>query len=148
MKEIDIEKYTESLLKEDYNCGEAVVRAVFEQFDIRVPDFYLRPLSSMNGAGRAGAQCGILEGGLFVISTLYGRSNSKKSREPLETLVSNFAREFKGRYGSFLCKEIRKEGFFGNQNRNICNNRIKNGVLFIIDYIESVKNEYPPNFHL
>lgn len=143
MNKIDVKQYALKLLEKDYNCGETVVRTLMRGLELKIPASVLRITASMNGGGRAGAQCGILEAGLFILSILYGRRSTKQSREPLQSLAFRLTKKFEIEYKSFLCRDIRPEGFDPAQPRGLCTERIIYGIFFLLDFFEEIVKEYP-----
>ncbi|MFA6521623.1 MAG: C-GCAxxG-C-C family protein [Candidatus Gracilibacteria bacterium] len=128
--------YTEDLLIKGYNCGEAVVRVLSRELDLEVSNDVLKISAFTNGGGQAGGQCGILNGGLIILSLMCGRYSNDTSREPLQSLARKLTREFEDKFKSLLCREIRSEGFNASQLESICNKRIVEGVGFLLDFFK------------
>ena len=143
MNENSVRHYALKLLETDYHCGEVVVRTILHELRIKASASVLSISASMNGGGRAGAQCGILEAGLFVLSLLYGRHSEKQSREPLQSLAFQLTKKFETEYKSLLCRDIRPEGFYSTQPRGLCTERIIYGIFFLLDFFEVTVKEYP-----
>jgi C_GCAxxG_C_C family probable redox protein len=141
-----VRHYALKLLETDYHCGEVVVRTILNELEIKAPASVLRISASMNGGGRAGAQCGILEAGLFVLSLLYGRHSEKQSREPLQSLAFQLTKKFETEYKNLLCRDIRPEGFSTTQPRGLCTERIICGIFFLLDFFEEIVEKYPPKY--
>ncbi|MFA5828869.1 MAG: C-GCAxxG-C-C family protein [Candidatus Gracilibacteria bacterium] len=140
INEKNIRKYALKLLKQDYNCGEVVVRTVANNLKIKLPIVAKKISSAMNGGGRAGAQCGILEAGLLILSLLCGRADSKQPRDPLQILAYKLTKKFENEYGNLLCRNIRPEGFKPDQINNICEERIIYGIIFLLNFFEEISN--------
>ncbi|HBB02638.1 MAG: hypothetical protein US89_C0005G0051 [Candidatus Peregrinibacteria bacterium GW2011_GWF2_38_29] len=138
MQRKNFKSYAAELLAQDYNCGETVFRVLLKELGIKESKELLKASSFMNGGGRAGAQCGILDAGLMVLSLMYGRDTYKKSREPLQGLAYKLTKEFEKKYKSFLCRDIRPEGFSHIQPEDICNKRIIEGIEFLLDFFKKI----------
>ena len=138
MTKYPFQNYAFELLDKDYNCGEVVVRVLIKELGLKVPKEILRSSSVMNGGGRAGAQCGILEAGLLILALCYGRDTYKKSRDPLQKYAYQLTKEFEIYYKGTLCRKIRPEGFSPHQPLNLCNQRILHGIQFLLDFLKKI----------
>jgi hypothetical protein len=87
----------------------------------------------MHGAGRFGAQCGLVEGALMFLG-IYGRS-----RDVSETAIAEacfaFADKFQTRFGSLNCHELRPEGFAPDNPPHMCTPLTADAIMFSLGYI-------------
>lgn len=74
--------------------------------------------TGMHGAGRYGAQCGLVEGGLMFLG-LWGREMGK-TQEWITEACNAYAQGFERRFGSLLCRELRPQGFIDGQPPHMC----------------------------
>ncbi len=72
----------------------------------------------MHGAGRYGAQCGLVEGALMFIGII-----GKDKGMGKDTIVDHcreFARQFEQRFGSLSCSILRPQGFKEDNPPHLC----------------------------
>jgi len=74
--------------------------------------------TGMHGAGRYGAQCGLVEGGLMFLG-VWGREMGRSEAWVAET-CNAYAQGFERRFGSLLCRELRPQGFIDGQPPHMC----------------------------
>ncbi len=94
------------MLKNDYNCAEAMLRAANEAYDLGLSEEALRAASPFGGGmGREDA-CGALTGALMVLGVL--RCSGKQHQDPrLGELRDELVRRFEERFGSIECRRIK-----------------------------------------
>ncbi len=91
-----------------YNCSQAVLSAYAKQFGLDKGQA-LRVAGAFGaGMGRMCETCGAVTGAFMVIGLKYGKvkAEDEPSKEKAYALVKEFAREFKARNGSIVCKEL------------------------------------------
>lgn len=74
--------------------------------------------TGMHGAGRYGAQCGLVEGGLMFLG-VWGREMGRSEAWVAET-CNAYAQGFEKRFGSLLCRVLRPQGFVDGQPPHMC----------------------------
>ncbi len=91
------------MLKNDYNCAEAMLRAANEAYDLGLSEQALRAASPFGGGmGREGV-CGALTGALMALGVL--RCSGKQHQDPrLGELRDELVRRFEERFGSTECR--------------------------------------------
>jgi hypothetical protein len=72
----------------------------------------------MHGAGRYGAQCGLVEGGLMFLG-VWGKMMGR-SEDWIVEQCNAYARNFESRFGSLLCRDLRPQGFADDQPPHLC----------------------------
>jgi C_GCAxxG_C_C family probable redox protein len=132
------ERVHEYYWKHDYNCATTMLLILAEICVIKLQQQTLDAAVAMHGAGRYGAQCGLVEGALMFIG-IYGRQK-QKTDERIETECYSFADVFEKEFGSLKCKELRPEGFSPDNPPHLCEGLTKRAVRFALDYVISNDN--------
>jgi C_GCAxxG_C_C family probable redox protein len=117
----------------DYNCATTMLKILAEIYCIELSPHLLDAAVGMHGAGKYGAQCGLVEGSLMFIG-LYGRVKGRKENEIVK-LCYGFAEEFNNEFNSLNCRELRPEGFRDDNPPHLCENFSKRAVRFSVDYL-------------
>lgn len=98
----------EKLFYEGYNCAQAVVLAFSDVTGL--DDELAAKLSSSfgGGLGRMREVCGAVSGAAMVLGIAKGYSDSKNAQAKKEHyhLIQEFARRFKEKNGSIICREL------------------------------------------
>ena len=94
--------------KDGYNCCQAVVLAFIDELDIDKDTAMALASSFGGGVGRLREVCGAVSGMFMVLGALYGYDDAKndEAKKLLYTRVQSFADEFKGEYGTIICREL------------------------------------------
>jgi len=96
------------LHKEGFNCAEAVLRIVADEWDIR-DRFIPRVATGFGGGlGRQGYICGALSGGVITIGLRYGRDmgGDTAARDKSYAMVRKLFKRFREEFGSVHCREL------------------------------------------
>lgn len=120
----------------DYNCATTMLLILSEICGIELNPQTLNAAVGMHGAGKYGAQCGLVEGSLMFIG-IYGRQRGKDDEEIIKGCYT-FADEFKKKFDSLMCVELRPEGFKPENPPHICEGLTKRAVRFTLDYMENI----------
>lgn len=98
----------ESLFQQGFSCSQAVLAACGE--GLGVEEDALLKISTGFGAGmgRMGEVCGAVTGAFMAIGLKHGRSKieDQAAKEKTQRLVQEFARRFKSRHRTILCREL------------------------------------------
>ena len=121
---------------EDIPCVPTSLRILGQLFDIEISGDVYTACWGLNGAGLYGAQCGLVEGALMILSMLCHRY--KMDTDGISRVCSNFASDFEDRFGSLLCRELRPEGFTNDQPPHLCEERTVAAIVFAAEFIEDV----------
>ena len=98
----------ERLFREGYNCAQSVLLAFSDVTGLE-DDTALRMSSSFGGGlGRMREVCGAVSGAAMVLGLVRGYSNPEDHQAKREhyALVQEFARRFKEKNGSIICREL------------------------------------------
>lgn len=125
-----IEKY---YLEEDLNCAKTTLKTLGVKFNIDFSPQVLDAATGMHGAGKTGAQCGLVEGTLMFLG-IAGRVKNIPEDEVID-FCGRFAREFEQAFGSILCRELRPEGFSPDQPPHLCENLTRRALEFSINTV-------------
>lgn len=58
---------------DDYNCATTVMKSLASKYSIEVKEQVINSLIGMHGAGKYGAQCGLVEGSLMFFGYIRKR---------------------------------------------------------------------------
>jgi C_GCAxxG_C_C family probable redox protein len=138
IKELIEERVHYYYWEKDYNCAITMLKILAEIFEVELSSQVIDSAIGMHGAGKFGAQCGLVEGSLMFTSIL-GRRNGIAQEEIISKCYT-FADEFQKRFGSLLCRELRPEGFKKDNPPHLCEEMSKRAVEFTVNFImESVE---------
>ena len=94
--------------KEGFSCSQAVCATYGIDFGLGRDD--LLKISSAFGAGmaRLSETCGACTGAMMVLGLKYGRTRAEDNaaKEKTYQLVQEFAKRFKARNGTLVCREL------------------------------------------
>jgi C_GCAxxG_C_C family probable redox protein len=112
------EQVSQCYWKYDINCATTVLCILSEIFEIELNNQTFDAALAMHGAGKYGAQCGLVEGTIMFIG-VFGRQNNIHDRGTIDA-CRDFARKFESRFGSLLCSVLRPEGFSDDNPLHMC----------------------------
>ena len=131
--ETKVNKYYD---KFDYNCATASLLTLSDFFDLELHQQVIDSALGMHGAGRYGAQCGLVEGSLLFLGII-GRDKNK-SKEEIISSCNKYAEEFENKFSSLACKELRPEGFTPSQPKHLCRDLTCETIYFTISFIKNL----------
>ena len=111
------------------------VTVLSEVFNLTLHPQVLDAATGMNGAGKFGAQCGLVEGCLILLGIKGRRENMTK--DEIMGACYDFASEFQERFGSLLCRVLRPEGFHSSNPPYLCENLARKALTFNAEFISS-----------
>ena len=135
MKELIQSRVHQYYWEEDLNCAATMLNTLGEIFDVGLHPQVIEAAIGMHGAGRYGAQCGLVEGSLMFIG-LYGRHRGLQ-KEKIVELCNTFAGRFEKRFGSLRCKELRPQGFRPEDPPHLCEGKTRIAVNFTAEFVTS-----------
>lgn len=91
------------------NCAIGTLMLLSEFYDLELDSQVVNAATGLHGAGKYGAQCGLLEGGLMFIG-IYGKHHDLKKTE-IVNLCYDWAKTFEDGMGSLVCKGLRPYPF-------------------------------------
>lgn len=102
-------------------------------FSINLSEQVISAAIGMHGAGKYGAQCGLVEGTLMFLGII-GKEYSFQEK----TIVDHcreYAKQFENKFQSLLCSALRPEGFKKNNPQHLCENLTCRAIEFNIDFV-------------
>jgi len=118
---------------EDMNCAVTTLIILSGIFDIPVHSQVLSGACGMHGAGKFGAQCGLVEGTLIFLG-ISGKNNGL-NKEEIEKLCYEYASLFQKVFGSLLCRVLRPQGFKSSNPPHLCEDMTVKSIIFSADFI-------------
>lgn len=122
---------------DDINCATTTLKTLAKSFSVNISTQVIDSAVGMHGAGKYGAQCGLVEGTLLFIG-IYGRSINLDDKDIIE-ICSSFAEGFEANFSSLLCSRLRPRGFNDTDPDHLCE-EITVYMLSIREYNSSKKN--------
>lgn len=104
-KQVDAVKVCEMYRRQGFACSESVIRALADEWNLTLPEDFLKEMSIFAGGAAEDGRCGVLEAGLAVIANLYsfGLFGNEVSFQELSKLLHH---EFEKKYQGYLCSDI------------------------------------------
>lgn len=133
------EKVDEYYREHNYNCATTSLLTLGDFFNIQLQPQVIDSALGMHGAGKFGAQCGLVEGALLFIG-IWGRHTGLKDGETV-ALCREFAKQFETRFSSLQCSELRPEGFRKDQLPHLCRDLTVEAIQFSLDYLKTVRGD-------
>ena len=121
---------------ENINCAGTTLRILAEKFSVVLDPQIQDAALGMHGAGKYGAQCGLVEGTLMFIGIMGKREGL--SDEDIIDFCRAFAEAFEERYGSLLCAVLRPEGFGQDNEPHLCEDITCRAVSHSIGFISGL----------
>ncbi len=122
--------------EDDLNCATTTLKTLSEICGIKLEQQVIDSAVGMHGAGKFGAQCGLVEGTLLFIG-IFCRSKGFDDKKTVKACY-DFAWEFQHAFGSLVCRELRVEGFKKENPPHLCEMLTKKAMVFAADYLENV----------
>ena len=94
------------MLRNDYNCAEAMLIAANEAYELDLDERSLRIASPFGGGMGCEHACGALTGGLMVLGCMRGQTVSHQDPR-LAALRDAYVQSFRERFGSVDCAAIK-----------------------------------------
>lgn len=119
--------------EKDFNCAVVTLKNLAEYFDVSLSSQVLDSAMGMHGAGKYGAQCGLVEGVLLFLG-IYGR-HKKLEDEDTVNLCRLFAEQFEKHFSSLECRILRPEGFTPENPPHLCESLTCRANEFAIEFV-------------
>ncbi len=104
--------------KHDRNCATTALCILSELFEIQLHKQTIDATLAMHGAGKYGAQCGLVEGSIMFMG-IFGRQKEIHDNLTIDT-CGEFAKKFENKFGSLLCRVLRPQGFINDNPPHMC----------------------------
>ena len=93
----------------DVNCARTTMLCLGELLGFHIEDQTYAAAVGMHGAGGFRAQCGLVEGALMMLGAYFGAKGVADGERV--DMCRRFAGQFRSRFGSLRCLELRPGGF-------------------------------------
>jgi len=110
--------------KQGYNCAESVIKAFNEENNFNIP---ISIASSFGTGMMVGSTCGAITGSLMALGALKGREESTTKNESIK-YTKEMMNKIKEKYGTFECKQLKKQGVSCNEIIEYAYNALKECV--------------------
>jgi len=127
------QKVDEYSIKQNLNCAKTTLKTLSDFFEIKIEEQVIDSATCMNGAGRFGAQCGLVEGALMFIG-ITGKLLNLNYTDNI-AIANRYATLYKKEFGSLLCKDLRPQGFQPDNPPNLCEDLIRKSVLLVTIFL-------------
>jgi len=124
--------------QDDINCATTNLRILSEIFSIELSNQVIHAAIGMHGAGKYGAQCGLVEGTLMFLGII-GREKGISVNKIVDS-CSEYAKQFERRFQTLLCKVLRPEGFHQNNPPHLCEELTCEAIMFNVGFITNFLN--------
>ncbi len=136
---MSIEHFVKNRVKKYYweyniNCATTILKILSEHFQIILSNDLINAATGMHGAGKFGAQCGLVEGTLMFIG-VFGKQRGF-SDSSIAFLCNQFAGKFEKQFGSLQCNELRPQGFSTDNPPHLCETITCKGANFSIQFVQ------------
>lgn len=118
----------------NYNCAETILRAGNEYYNLGLHDRDMIAFGGFGAGIQTGNTCGAVLAGVGILSMKYIEKKAHESKD-IKPVTSMLMREFREKYGSVLCKDIKPQSFKPDV-------RCKPTIETACDIIEKVIAEY------
>ncbi len=97
-----------SLFQQGFNCSQSMVATYGEQFGLSRKQGLKLGSGFGGGMGAMAETCGAVTGAFMVLGLKYGSDHASDKEAKLNTyqIVREFAKKFKERNGSIICKDL------------------------------------------
>ncbi|MEE4241791.1 MAG: C-GCAxxG-C-C family protein [Desulfopila sp.] len=127
------ERVREYYWKDDLNCAITNLKILSEIFSLRLSEQVISAAIGMHGAGKYGAQCGLVEGTLMFLGIIGKEYNIRE-----ETVVAQcreYAQQFEDTFKSLSCSVLRPEGFNKENPEHLCEKLTCAAIEFNKDFV-------------
>lgn len=121
----------------DINCARTTLFCLSELCRLPLHTQISQAAVGLNGAGRTGGQCGLLEGALLFLG-IRGAASGKTDKE-IVSLCGQYASAFRQRFGGTDCRELRPGGFRKGDPPHRCEGITVDATCFAWDFVRALK---------
>ncbi len=118
----------------DDNCARTTLITLARLREVSLHGQVLASATGLHGAGRFGAQCGLVEGSLMMIGILGDRQ--RLDTQAVTLLCHAWATEFIGRFGSLNCRDLRPGGFRPDDPPHLCEPLTLQAIAFSAAFLD------------
>jgi len=122
--------------EDDYNCATTTLKTLSNIYKIELDPQVVNAAKGMHGAGKYGAQCGLVEGVLMFIGiygTQYGFNHANIVRNCYQ-----FAEKFELNFNSLKCSDLRAGSFKKTDAPHLCEKLTCEALMFAHNHIVEI----------
>lgn len=119
---------------DNLSCTTTTLKILSEIYEVEISQQVFDAALGLHGAGKYGAQCGLVEGGLMFI-TILGRARNLPDEWSV-MMCNEFAHTFEQQFLSLLCRELRPQGFSPELPPHLCEKLSCEAVAFASGFIQ------------
>ena len=117
------------------NCAEGTLSLLSDIFGVELEDQVYDSAVAMVGAGKYGAQCGILEG-CMMFASIYAKQHGLVKKQ-IVPMIYNWSAKFEKEMGSIVCKGLRPYPFTPEDApKHLCEPITVKGVGLAVKFIQ------------
>ena len=120
--------------EQDDNCARTTLMTLSRLRGETLHQQVLDAALGMHGAGRFGAQCGLVEGTLMFIGVLCARRGL--DADATADLCRDFAATFTARFGALECRRLRPGGFTDDDPPHLCEELTRKALACGMAFLE------------
>lgn len=120
--------------EKNLNCARTSMRVYSALFSTDLPEELTMAAAGMHGAGRFGAQCGLVEGTLMFIGCYF--LSRKVGEDEAVAACHDIAEAITDEFGSLDCRDLRKGGFRPDDPPHLCENLSVRMISFCYQWMK------------
>ena len=117
----------------DVNCARTTMLCLGELLGFHIEEQPYAAAVGMHGAGGFRAQCGLVEGALMMLGAYFGAKGVADGERA--DMCRRFAGQFRSRFGSLRCLELRPGGFNEWDPPHLCEELTVESILFVYEFM-------------
>ena len=121
--------------EKDYNCARTTLHTLATLVEMEISPLIWAAAVGMHGAGRFGAQCGLMEGMLMFIGLQGARQGLEEAA--LVALCHEYAQAFTERFGGLECRVLRPGGFREEDPPHACETLTVETLRFAVEFMRA-----------
>ncbi len=119
---------------DDLNCATTILLALSKKYSVEINKQVIDSLKGLPGASKQGELCGLVAGGLMFIG-IYGSANGWSDKE-VSKICSSYSADFKERFNSLSCSDLRPEGFSKENPPHLCEDLTVRALSFASNFLD------------
>ena len=121
----------------DINCARTPLYCMRRLFDLPLDPQLDHAAIGLNGAGRMGCQCGLLEGALLFLG-IHASSLGKTEKEVC-AVCGRYTAAFQKHFGGIDCRMLRPGGFQKGDPPHLCEGLTVEAVRLLHDFVAALR---------
>lgn len=117
----------------DTNCARTMLFVLSKLLDQNIAPQTLQSAVALHGCGGHGDQCGLASGAVMFLG-IYFLERGWNEKDVV-CLAYTFAENYRNRFGSLLCRDLRPGGFSGEDPPHLCENLTNESIAFTHQFI-------------